>query len=121
MVENWRVKIAISLSLTLPPLLLAVLPPAFSLIFVTRMARLRSSPTAAVRSCASISPVVVPLAPRPWYVKTAMSHSPDYRLPNGELPVRVVVGALGPDATSWDSSSGCMLRLSASSRLMCRF
>src|SRR5574342_463129 len=78
MVENWRVTTAISLSLTLAPDLPGVLPPAFSLIFVTRMARFRSSPTAAVRSCASISPVVVPAAPRPWYVKTAMSQPPVY-------------------------------------------
>ena len=66
MVENWRVKIAISLSLTLPPALLGLLPPDRSWILVTRMARLRSSPTADVRSGAS----------RPEYVKTAMSRPP---------------------------------------------
>ncbi len=76
MVENWRVKIAISLSLTLPPALLGLLPPDRSWILVTRMARLRSSPTADVRSGASISPVMVPPVPRPEYVKTAMSRPP---------------------------------------------
>ena len=65
MVENCRVKMAISRSLTLPPSLTTVLPPAFSSILVTRMARFLSSPTAAIRSGASTSPVVSPLAPRP--------------------------------------------------------
>ncbi len=65
MVENWRRKIAISLSLTLLPILTGVFPPAFSLIWVTRIARRRSSPTAVMRSGASISPFCTPAAPRP--------------------------------------------------------
>ncbi len=65
MVENWRVKIAISLSLTLPPNLNVTLGAVFSEILVTRIARRRSSPTAAERSDASISPVCSPFAERP--------------------------------------------------------
>ena len=65
MVENWRVKIAISLSLTLPPNLNVTRGALFSAILVTRIARRRSSPTAAERSGASISPFCIPFAERP--------------------------------------------------------
>ena len=65
MVENWRVKIAISLSLTLPPNLKDIFGAVFSAILVTRIERRRSSPTAAERSGASISPFWFPLAVRP--------------------------------------------------------
>ena len=65
MVENWRVKIAISLSLTFPPALAWAFAPAFSVIWVTRTDRRRSSPTALMRSAASISPFWSPAALRP--------------------------------------------------------
>jgi hypothetical protein len=65
MVENWRVNIAISLSLTLPPNLKEILGAVFSEILVTKIERRRSSPTAAERSGASISPFCNPLALRP--------------------------------------------------------
>jgi hypothetical protein len=64
------------LVLDLAPGLRLGLAPDFSLILVTRMARRRSSPTAEVRSAASISPVIAPAEPRPWYVNTAMSQPP---------------------------------------------
>ncbi len=76
MVENWRVKIAISLSLTLPPTLDGRLARRLLGDLVTRIARRRSSPTAVVRSGASISPVCI----------TGRRRGPDTRRPPSSEP-----------------------------------